>query len=46
LVIPRLSFIGDERNDRLTLLRYTGGAFCKTLPTDPEILKGFDPSGI
>jgi hypothetical protein len=46
MLIPRLSFIGDERHDRLTLVRYTGGAFCKTLPTEPEILKGFDPSGI
>lgn len=46
LLIPRLTFIGDERHDRMTLVRYTGGAFCKTLPTDPEILKGFDPSGI
>ena len=46
LVFPRLSFIGDERNERLTLIRYTEGAFCRSLATGPEVLKGFDPSGI
>jgi len=46
LLLPRLSFIGDSRHDRMTLVRYTSGAFCKTLPTEPDILKGFDPSGI
>ena len=45
LVFPRLTFLGDEKHARLTLVRYTGGSFCRKMPTDPEVLKGFDPSG-